>query len=133
MNALETGIYDELAGDTALTAELGGTYVYNQAAEQGRARPYVVFAHAGGGHENISPSELIDAIYLIKGVADSLTQAGDVDDLVKAALHEATLTVSGGYTNFHTQREDAVRFQEVLRDGEVIYHAGAYYRFRLDD
>jgi len=132
MNALEVGLYDAL-NVAAITAKLGGAYIYNQIAAQDQARPYVVFTQAGGGHENINPSELINLVYLVKGISDtSARHAGEIDDLIKAALHEQTLLVEG-YTNFHTQREEGFRFAEVLPDGTTAYHAGGYYRIRLDD
>ena len=132
MNALEIGLYSKL-NVAAITDELGGAYIYNQIAPQGQARPYVVFALSGGGHENISPSELVNAVYLVKGVSEtSARHAGDIDGLIKTALHGQTLIVSG-YTNFRTQREEEFKFAEILADGTEVHHAGAYYRIRLDD
>ena len=131
MNALETGLYSALTGDATLTTKLGGSYVYNMHAPAGQARPYVIFQHSGGGHENINPSDLQNHVYLIKGVADAVKTAGEIDDLIKAVLHKGTLTVAS-YTNFHTQREEEVRLTEMPDDGQPIYHAGAYYRVRLD-
>jgi hypothetical protein len=132
VNALETGIYTALTGDSDLTTKLGGNYIYNQHAPQGQARPYVVFSHSGGGHENITPSELVNVVYLIQAISDGLKNAGEIDDLIKAVLHLGTLTVSG-YTNFITLRENEMRMVETTREGKMIYHAGAYYRIRLDD
>ena len=132
MNALETGLYNILANNAPLTTALGSAAIYNQHAPQGTARPYVIFNHAGGGHENRTPSDTQNHIYLVKVVADGLKQAGTIDDLVTTALHQATLTVAG-YTNFYTARETEAAFTETPADGAPIYHRGAYYRIRIDD
>ena len=131
MNVLETGLYNKLVGDAALVAELGGSYVYNQHAPQAQARPYVIFFHAGGGHENLTPSDLQNHVYMVKAVADTREQAGDVDALIITALHNGALTVNG-YTNFWMAREEEVQFAETARDGTMIYHRGGYYRIRID-
>lgn len=132
MNAIETGMYSALSGDGALTTALGGSYIYNRAAPQGQARPYVIFQHTGGGHLNINPSDLQGHLYLVKAVSDEIKEAGEIDDLVKAVLHKGTLTVSG-YTNIDTRREQEVGIVEQLEDGTLVYHTGAYYRVRIDD
>lgn len=132
MNAIETGLYSALTAGTALIAELGATAIYNHHAPQGIARPYIVFMHTGGGHENINPSDLQNHLYLVKAVADGSKRAGTIDDLVIDLLHGGTLTVAG-YTNIRTAREQEVQMTETIRDGKVVYHCGGYYRIRIDD
>ncbi len=131
MNVLETGIYSALSGNAALTTALGGSYIYNQVAPQNQALPFVTFQHSGGGQENLNPSDLQNHVYLVKALSDNLSTAGDLDDKIRTALHGATLTVSG-YTNFYTARETEIRLAETTRAGKIVYHAGAYYRIRLD-
>ena len=132
MNAIETGLYTALTGGTALIAELGATAIYSRLAPQGTARPYIVFNHTGGGHENQTPSDLQNHLYLIKAVADGSKQAGTLDDLVIDLLHGGTLAVAG-YTNIWMRREQEVQMTEPLRDGKVVYHTGGQYRIRIDD
>lgn len=130
MNAIETGLYTAL-NVSAITTKLGGSYIYDPVAPPGQSRPYIIFTHTGGGHENINPSDLRNHVYLVKGVADGKKVAGEVHDLILAALHNQTVTVSG-YTNFWTAAEEEVRMVEVLDDGTMVYHCGAYYRIRID-
>ena len=135
MNAIETGLYNALAGDTALIAELGSTAIYSRHAPQGAALPFVVFNHAGGGKENLTPSDMQNHVYLVKAVASQAQgakKAGTLAGLVLSALHNTTLTVSG-YTNFYTAAEEEVQLTETARDGTMIYHTGNYYRIRIDD
>lgn len=133
MNAIETGLYTALNVD-AITTKLTGSYIYDPVAPPGQSRPYIIFTHTGGGHENINPSDLQNHVYLVKGVADGKKEAGEIHDLILAALHKQTLTVAAGaYTNFWTAAEEEVRMVEVLDDGRMVYHCGAYYRIRIDD
>ena len=132
MNAIEAGLYSALSGDSALVSALGGTAVYNRHAPQATGRPYVVFMHSGGGHENINPSDLQNHVYLVKAVTDASKQAGTIHDLVIDCLHGSTLTVSG-YTNIYMAAEEEVQITEIGRDGAAIYHTGAYFRVRIDD
>ena len=131
MNVIETGLYTALTGGTALISELGATAIYHRHTPQGTARPYVVYTHSGGGHENINPSDLQNHLYLVKAVADGSKEAGTIDDLVIDLLHGGTLTVAG-YTNIWMAREQEVQMTETLRDGKVAYHCGGYYRIRID-
>lgn len=133
MIEIRKGLMDKLIGDTALISELGGdTAIYYGVAPQGTARPYVIFFNAGGGPENLYPSDLTSEVYVVKAVADSMSGALSVDDKCKSALHKQTLTVTG-YTNIWTRRENEVSLTEVSDDGTIIRHEGAYYRIRVDN
>lgn len=134
MRELEIGLYSLLAGDTAVTTAVGGTHVYNTLAPQEGARPYVVFFNSGGGPENVYPGGLESLVYMVKAVADNLTTAATIDQKLRAALHgqEATLSISG-YTPLRITRTNEVQMPERLQDGSVVYHVGAFYRFRFDD
>ena len=132
MNALKVGLYNALNGAAALTTALGGSYIYDKIAPQAQARPYVIFSFAGGGHENINPSELINVVFLVKAVSDNSSEAGTIDGLIKTALHLQTLTVAG-FTNIIMLRENEVDYAETVREGVNVFHGGALYRIRLDD
>lgn len=132
MNDIEAGLYTAL-NVGAITDKLGGSYIYDPVAPPGQARPYIIFTHTGGGHENITPSDLQNHVYLVKAVADGKEEAGEIHDLILAELHKQTLAVAeGAYTNFWTAAEEEVRMVEVLDDGKTVFHCGAYYRIRID-
>jgi len=133
MKAVETALYSLLSGNSALTTALGGSFVYNRVVPQGQARPYVVFFHAGGGPDNVYPGRLQSDVYMVKAVADSLSQSATLDGLIDAALHhkESGLTVTG-YTTLWCVRETEVQMAERADNGDVIWHYGAYYRIRID-
>ena len=133
MNATEIGLYSKLTGNSTLTAALSTTTaIYNTVAPQGTSLPYVTFNWAGGGLENINPSELHNVVYVVKALADDAGEAGTIQGYIKSALHGTTLTVSG-YTNFYTACEEEIQYVEQTRDGQVIHHRGYVVRVRIDD
>ena len=133
MNATEIGLYNKLKGTAALTATLSTTTaIYNAVAPAGTSMAYVVFVYAGGGLENITPSELHNVVYMVKAVADDSAEAATIQGHIKTALHGQTLKV-GGYTNFYTACEDEISYVEQTREGALIHHRGYYVRVRVDD
>ena len=50
-----SALYAQLAAGTALTAALGGKYIYEELAPQGETVPYVISNRAGGGDDTYSP------------------------------------------------------------------------------
>lgn len=127
---LETGLYSLLAGGTALTAELGGTAIYNKIAPSGVSLPVVIFQWQGGGDENLTPGRQRNPVYTIKGVASTQTKAAALDGHIDTLLHHATLTVTG-FTNFWTAREGDVNYVETDEGGNAVYHIGGMYRIRI--
>lgn len=134
MLELEQGLRSLLTADTAVIDAIGATRIYNTYAPEGTARPYVVFYNNGGGPENIYPGKLTSLTYLVKAVADDIDTAGTIDQKLHDALHhgEGSLSVTG-YTPLRILRTGEVRLGERLQSGQIVWHAGAYYRFRLDD
>lgn len=132
MKSVEIGVMSALKGDSSLTTKLGGEYIYNTTAPPGQGFPYVIFQWAGGGPENITPSDMRDLTYLVKGVSDNQKEAAEIDELIEDVLHKGTLTVSG-YTNLRTWRDNQIQLSEDASDGTLIFHRGAYYRIRIDD
>lgn len=130
MNSVATGLYGALAAGTALISTLGGTAIYNGIAPRDAALPYVVFSLASGLEENLTPTESQRLVYLVKGVATTLLQAGTIADQVYALLHNQTLTV-GGATNFWTGRESIIAYTEVEPTGATVGHAGGEYLIRI--
>lgn len=133
MNATEIGLYNKLSGYSALTTALGSaTDIYNAVAPEGTALPYVVFGWAGGGLENINPSELHNLVYMVQALADDTSEASTLQGHIKGALHLQTLTVSG-YTNIYTACEGEINYVEQTREGATIHHRGYYVRIRIDN
>lgn len=124
------GIYTALAANSTLITALGGTAIYENIAPQGTNLPYVIFGWAGGGDENLTPSEMVNELWDVKAVASTLATAKTIAALIHSTLHGATLTVSG-WTNFLTRGEGAIRFAEMDGSGNQVRHLGKTYRVRL--
>jgi len=130
LNPLNTAIYSRLSGGTALTATLGGTFIYYQIAPDNRARPYVVFSYQAGNSENLTPSKMYNEMVYIRAYSNNQAQAGTIDAQINALIDDYVFTPSG-YDNFWTARETEVALIEVLPDNTKVYNAGAMYRVRL--
>lgn len=132
-NALHGALYGTLSGGTALGTLLSGTAaIYHLQAPPEAVLPYVVFSHSGGGQEALTPSNMHNVVYYIRGYATSANTAGSIDAQIDMLLHKKKLTVTG-WTNFYTAREDNITSVETPPSGVSIYSAGAYYRIRLDE
>ncbi len=132
-NALETALGSVLAGGTALTALLaGGTAsIYNGLAPRGAALPWVTYSLASGVEENMTPADSQRYVYLVKGVAASLSAAGQIAAEIHGLLQHGALTINGA-TCFWIARTTVVRYQEVDPNGRPIGHAGGEYAIRLE-
>lgn len=128
---LSNAIHDTLAAYGTLTAALSAaTAICESFATPEDELPYCIYQFQGGGDENLTPSEMLNEVWLVKGVAGSLSAAKTIASAIQGALHNQTLTVSG-WTNFWTARESAVKYVEVDDAGNPIYHRGGLYRVRL--
>lgn len=127
---LNDGLFDHLAGGTALIAALGGTAIYNKVIPLTASLPAVVYSMASGGEDNDSPLEGVDVTYLVKAVSTSSRAAETLADLVKARLHNVTITLDAPWSNYHTELTQLVDYSERETEGDVYYHTGGLYRIR---
>ena len=133
VDELSNALHDALAADGTLTAALSAaTAIYEIIAKKGVDLPYCIYQHMAGGDENLIPSRMVNEVWLVKGVASSLSSAKTIATAIDGVLHKQTLTVSG-WTNFWTAREGAVKYAEVDEDGKPTYHRGGLYRIRLGE
>ena len=130
--ALYTGLFNQLSGGTALITALGGTAIYQMQAPPNSTLPYVVMSHAGGGPENITPSDMRNQIVFVRAYAATVSQANNLDALCSARLHKQNVAVTG-YTNLYTWRETDLQNVDNPADLAPVYMAGAHYRIRLDN
>ncbi len=133
MNALETGIYSKLAAAMGLTALLAtATSFYLLEAPVGATAPYVEIGVQAGGDELREPQRFRDYVYRVKAVTEGGMQAaGLIDDQIDAALHDATLTVSGWTCIMCAREGDIPSYAEYMPEGRIFWHKGGLYRIRL--
>ena len=130
MNELADAIYDKLYANAGLLAAVG-TRIYRGLAAQNATYPLVTFIKVGGGTLSETPVEASDTLYLVSAVSDvSPAQAETLAGYIHAALHMATLTVSG-WTNIWTAVETHLEVVELPGDGIPLWQAGRFIRFRL--
>lgn len=132
-NHIATALYSKLNAGTALTALLAGTTsIYNIQAPDNASLDYVVFSLQAGGPMGITPSDLREQVYFVRGYSGtSALRAGSIDSQISSLLHHGSLTVTG-YTIMAINRELDYQLVENLPNGQKIWMAGASYRIYLD-
>lgn len=131
MNVIRQALYSKLSSDQAILTKLGSAKIYHQVIPQGVSLPAIRFFYGGGGEENLTPTRSFNMVYAVVAVSSvSAKEAGEIADLVDAALHDQVLTVSGWSNQFWTARGGLVSFHELGAGGESYWHEGAYYRIR---
>ena len=103
VNALMTAVYNALKADSSLMTKLGGTAgnrykCYNVVAPQNASMPYLTFGFLTG--MPISVFGTLDSVedttfYLNIFSGTGVKHAGEILDLVKAVLDDASLTITG--------------------------------------
>lgn len=124
-----TAIRDKLIANATI-ATACSTRVYFGFAPLGAVMPYAIFAVQAGGMDNDTALESVDLRYLVKVVSEDGESALDLQEAIKSALHEATLTGADGWTVTRCQLTEAVFYQE-NDDKRTYWHAGGQYRVRM--
>lgn len=133
INAMGSAIYSSLTSGTSVKGLLSGTAaIYHMQAPENTALPFVVFSLQAGGPLNITPSDIRDEVFYVRGYAASMATAGKIDKAISAKLHQGSLTVSG-YNNVQTKRESDLNFANTDEAGKITFSAGGLYRITLDD
>lgn len=133
MNEINSAVYSKLNSATALTSMLAGTTaIYHMQAPDNATLPYVVFSHAAGGADSMTPKERENVLEFVRAYSDtSAAHAGSINTKIRDTLHKKSITVSG-YANFWLQKE--IHFENIdnLPTGNKVWMQGDYYRIRLE-
>jgi hypothetical protein len=129
--ALETALYNELAGAAVLITELGGTFIYNKQAPQDPNDNYVIFSQQAGGDVNDTPIRERNILYTVMAIALTQEKAAAIDTEIDDTLHLAELTISG-WSNLWLARETDVNISQIDSGGVTHYHVGGIYRVVMD-
>lgn len=131
IDTLRKGIYSQLSGSTALTAQLSSvSAIYYGQAPHEAVLPYIVFFYQAGGTTNDSPIASADVRYVVKAIADTVTKAEQIAGLARTALHEQTLTLDAPWVCIRCQDVSAFAFVET-EARNTFHHAGNTYRIRI--
>lgn len=131
VTALETALYSTLSTTSALTTELGGTFIYNKQAPQPAPNKYVIFQQQGGGDVNDTPIRHRNLVYTIFGIGLTQEAAAAIDTQIDTALHNGSLSITG-WSNLWLAREGDVNLSEVDSGGVTRYRVGGLYRVLMD-
>jgi len=133
INAFWTALYSRLAGGTALTALLGGTYIYHGQAPDGQTPPYAVYSIQGGGYTPTSRHVDANAVIYVRGYSDvSALAAGSISEAIFTLLDRLPLTVTG-WTNAELIAEAPhIQFSDVDESKKITWTSGDVYRILLD-
>ena len=129
VNAVKTGLYSKLTGDSTLTALLSAsTAVYDSTAPEGTDPPYVVFQKLDGqARHTMSGHAFTDSTFLVKAITDEPSKliAGSIAERVDTLLADGSLTLSTG-SQMVMRRQQDIEYDERV-DGRVLRHVGATY------
>jgi hypothetical protein len=105
-----------------------GTPIYQGRAPHDTEFPYIVFRHASGGEENMTPVRTLDVRYDVIAISDTLAGAEDAAELADEQMLSANLTITG-WCGFWISRQQLVEY-EAIEDNELTFYRGASYRIR---
>jgi hypothetical protein len=134
LTGIYTGIYNTLAGGTALTSLVGGTVtprIYNKQAPDAATTPFVIFSQQAGGPMLINPSELSENIIFVRAWGSTDASSRQVFDVIDGLLDKKVLTLTG-FTNLWCARENDLDAVEDQPDGTKRYMYGGLYRIQID-
>lgn len=134
--AVEKGIRAKLAATTAITAVVS-TRIYSTQPPLEAPLPYILIFQSAGGSTNDTPRDEFDLVVTVKCVAVDDAVAGtsgakvakSTADLIRAALHNATLTLDSPWSAYDCEHETAFSYVD-NEDRQQYVHAGGTYRVR---
>ncbi len=134
IDILEQGIRDALAANPTLIALLGqgSTSLFSGQAPKGAAKPYIVYTHAAGGDDHLTPQESADVTYYIHAIDKSQTKANQIAALIRATIHEkeTAFNLTSPWVMYRSQADAIISYSETI-DSTEFWHKGNSYRFRL--
>lgn len=130
--SINAAMYSTLQAGTALTALLAGTAsIYNLAAPDGAAFPFVVFNHQGGGPDNQTHADMESNVYWVRAYSEQSAKASEaIFEQADALLHKRNLSLSGGITMYWCHREQNVQMEQQAQNNRKVWATGGLYRIR---
>lgn len=124
------GLGDKLSTASGVTA-IVSTRIYAGQAPQNAPLPYIDMNIQAGGDDNASPVDSLDVLVAVKCVAGNMAMAtaAGCADAIRAALHNATLTLEAPWTAYDCQHETAFMYAD-NEERQGYQYAGGVYRVR---
>lgn len=128
MIAFQKAMGDTLAADSAVYALVGERITIAE-RPNGSNLPAVVIDHAAGGDTVDSPKEPQDITYNVVAISSvSLTEAANVAEAVRNALHLQHMTVIG-WNIVQCEASSYIQYME-NNDQKQFYYVGHAFRIR---
>lgn len=130
LNAIDKFLYDQLAGDSALT-DVVGQRIYGEMAPDEAAFPYVVYQFLTGNDLAVINGTRIwsNCTYMVKAIDEAQSYEGDLKTAagrIDAVLHKQSGSNANG-TVYSSVREQPYRMLEPDQ-GRQFRHLGGIYR-----
>ena len=130
LGEIEKALKTLLAGDATLVGLLGGEKVYDSQIPPTVSLPALVYSLTSGEEDTDVP-RAVRAVYQVKAVADTLSEAGIIFARVDTLLQGTHLAMSD-MINFHTACQRHIRYIEA--GAEQNYgHVGADYLIWIEE
>lgn len=104
-----------------------GNHIYYQIAPEETPYPFVVVSFVSGTNARRDASDINNELWDVKAVSDSAPEAATLQASIRAALHNASLTLSGSLASVWCRHERDIALVEILNN-QQIYHAGHTFR-----
>ena len=130
LGEVEKALKTLFMGDATLVSLLGGEKVYNSQIPPTVSLPALVYSLTSAEEDTDVP-RAVRAIYQVKVVADTLSEAGTIFDRVDTLLQGTELGTSG-VTNFHTACQRHIRYIEAGAQ-QNYGHVGADYLIWIEE
>jgi Protein of unknown function (DUF3168) len=129
MKEIDAALYTQLTTTATTLYGLAGARVYDTLAPQSLVLPAVVFNMQAGGDRNLAPTDVIELVYNVRGMAATQSAANNVTSAIRERLHNAALSVSGW--NYISCMCDGEYAMEELVNGVPVFHRGYLVRIRV--
>lgn len=132
LNAVEKALVTRLTNYSGMSALVGTRIFAYLMPPNLDTYPAIVFSLADSAPEGRAFSGDAESYdFTVKAVDkgnDSMARAGDVAEVIDAALHNATLSPTGYTAIYAIKRQRWIRYPEPGPDRVTFWHAGAVYR-----
>ena len=125
-----TAIRTALLADGTLVAIT--PYVYSLQAPEDATLPYIVLTIQSGGESNLTEHETFDVTVAVICVSEDALVAATAADRIRTVLHDASLTLTGGWTLWSAggcSHRTAILYSE-NEERRTFSYAGGQYRIR---
>lgn len=129
MKEIDAALFTQLTATATTLYGLVGARVYDT-LRISNTLPAVVYNVQAGGDLNLTPTDVIEVVYNVQGMAATPQEANNVANAIREQLHNATLSVSG-WNFISCMCDGEYPPMSELVNGAPIFHRGSMVRIRV--